>query len=580
MDRGDTADRQDTAQALGELIGSEVLGPADNHRERMIHSAALRRAHSNMDELVIRGGMILDGTGSEPVRADLAVREGRIAAITPHHSGPARRVVDARGLMVAPGFIDIKTHSDFTLPYAPRAESKILQGVTTEVVGHCGFSLAPVVPGRARLLQEYLAGFAPWIETRETTFAEYLDGFPATAVNTIMQVGHNTLRLMTVGMDDRAPTADEMAVMQRLLAEGLAAGARGLSSGLFTAPGSFARADELHALLGTVRRHGGAYATHLRSEAEGIFEAVREAIDASETSGVDVQIVHMKLSGLDNRGRAGQLLEEIEAARRRGVRVSCDAYPYTCAANPLRNLLPLWVQEGGLAAMLGRLRDPAVRRRVNREIDERGLTSFGRIASWDAVSISTSRTRSGDAGRRIAELARDAGAEPIDLVCDLLEADAGATFVVVCSIDEADVQALLRSPAVLVGSDGRSVSPDSVAGQGRPHPRFYGTFPRVLGHYARDLGLLSLPEAVHKMTGAPARILGLADRGLLREGYRADATTFDPATIIDRATYDDPHRYPAGIGTVLVNGVVVADAGQHTGALPGRVLRRGPGGIA
>ncbi len=180
--------------------------------------------------------------------------------------------------------------------------------------------------------------------------------------------------------------------------------------------------------------------------------------------------------------------------------------------------------------MLGRLRDPAVRGRVNREIDERGLTSFGRIASWDAVSISTSRTRSADAGRSIAELARrDAGVEPIDLVCDLIEADAGATFVVVCSIDEADVQALLRSPAVLVGSDGRSVAPDSVAGQGRPHPRFYGTFPRVLGHYARDLGLLSLPEAVHKMTGAPARILGLAERGLLREGYQADITTFDPA---------------------------------------------------
>jgi N-acyl-D-aspartate/D-glutamate deacylase len=230
--------------------------------------------------------------------------------------------------------------------------------------------------------------------------------------------------------------------------------------------------------------------------------------------------------------------------------------------------------------MLGRLRDPAARRRVNREIDERGLTSFGRIASWDAVSISTSRTRSSDAGRSIAELARGEGVEAIDLVCDLLEADAGATFVVVCSIDEADVQALLRSPAVLVGSDGRSVAPDSVAGQGRPHPRFYGTFPRVLGHYARDLGLLGLPEAVHKMTGAPARILGVVERGLLREGYWADITVFDPATIIDRATYDDPHRYPDGIGTVIVNGTVVVDAGEHTGTRPGRVLRRGPGGVA
>ena len=533
-----------------------------------------------MDDLVIRGGMILDGTGADAVPADLAVRDGRIAAITPHHSGPARRVLEAQGLVVAPGFIDIKTHSDFTLPYAPRAESKILQGVTTDVIGHCGFSLAPVVPGRARLLQEYLAGFAPWIETRETTFAHYLDTFPATTVNTIMQVGHNTLRLMTVGMDDRAPTPDELAVMRRLVAEALAAGAIGMSSGLFTAPGSFARPDELHALLGVVREHGGAYATHLRSEAAGVFEAVREAIAASEKTGVHVQIVHMKLSGLENRGRAGELLALIDAARARGVRVDCDAYPYTCAANPLRNLLPLWVQEGGLAAMLGRLRDPAVRGRVLREIEERGLTSFGRIASWDAVSISTSRTRSADAGRSIAELARRDGMEPIDLLCDLLEADAGATFVVVCSIDEADVQTLLRSPAVLIGSDGRAVAPDSVAGQGRPHPRFYGTFPRVLGHYARDLGLLSLPEAVHKMTGAPARILGLGERGLLREGYQADITTFDPATIIDRATYDDPHRYAGGIGTVVVNGVVAVDAGQHTGVRPGRVLRRGAGGIA
>jgi N-acyl-D-amino-acid deacylase len=533
-----------------------------------------------MDDLVIRGGMILDGTGADAVRADLAVRDGRIAAITPQQSGSARRVIEAEGLTVAPGFIDIKTHSDFTLPYAPRAESKIRQGVTTEVVGHCGFSLAPVVPGRARLLQEYLAGFAPWIETRETTFAAYLDDFPTTAVNTIMQVGHNTLRLMTVGMDNRAPTEDETAVMRRLLAEGLAAGALGLSSGLFTAPGSFAEPGELHALLAVVKQHGGTYATHLRSESDAVFEAVREAIEASEKSGVHVQIVHMKLSGLDNRGRAGQLLAEIDAARRRGVQIDCDAYPYTCAANPLRNLLPLWVQEGGLQTMLGRLRDPAVRRRVDREIAERGLTSFGRIASWDAVSVSTSRTRSGDAGRSIAELAHSVGGAPIDLVCDLLEADAGATFVVVCSIDEADVQALLRSPTVLVGSDGRAVAPDSVAGQGRPHPRFYGTFPRVLGHYARDLGLLSLPEAVRKMTGAPARVLGLAERGLLREGYWADITMFDPATIIDRATYDDPHRYPRGIPTVVVNGVVVVDSGEHTGALPGRVLRRGPGGVA
>lgn len=533
-----------------------------------------------MDDLVICGGEILDGSGTDAVRGDLAIRDGRIVAITFHHTGATRREIDARGSIVAPGFIDIKTHSDFTLPYAPRAESKILQGVTTEVIGHCGFSLAPVLPGRAPILREYLAGFAPWIETRETSFAAYMEDFPPTAVNTLMQVGHNTLRLMTIGMEGRAPKDDEMAIMARLLDEGLAAGALGLSSGLFTAPGSFARPDEIHALLRVVRRHGGMYATHLRSEAGEIFAAVDEAIEAAEASGVHVHIAHLKLSGLENRQRARQLLDKIEAAQRRGVGLDCDAYPYTCAANPLRNLLPLWVQEGGVQTMLGRLRDPAVRLRVGREIDEYGLTSFGRIASWDAVSVSTSRTRSRDAGRSIAELAREASVGPIDLLCDLLTADDGATFVVVCSIDEADVQTLLRSPAVLVGSDGRAVAPDNVAGQGRPHPRFYGTFPRVLGHYARELGLFSLPEAVRKMTGGPAEILRLVDRGLLREGYRADVTVFDPATILDRATYQDPHQYPSGISTVIVNGVVVVDAGRHTGALPGKVLRRGPAGVA
>lgn len=533
-----------------------------------------------MDDLLIRNGAILDGSGRDAFAADLAIKDGRIVAVAAGHGAGARRTIDAQGLVVAPGFIDIKTHSDFTLPYAPRAESKVCQGVTTEVLGHCGFSVAPAVPGRASLLQEYLAAFAPWIEVREATFAEYMERFPATAVNTIMQVGHNTLRLMTTGMDNRAPTADEMARMRSLLDEGLAAGALGLSSGLFTAPGSFAHPDELLDLVRLVRRRGGTYATHLRNEAGGVFDAVREAVYIADQTEVHVQMVHLKLSGLENRGQAPALLAEIEAARRRGARVDCDVYPYTCAGNPLRNLLPLWVQEGGVQPMLQRLEDPERRRRIAREIDEQGLTSFGRIASWEAVTLSTSRTRSADAGRSIASLASQAGIDPIDLVHELLAGDGGATYVVVCSIDEADVQALLSSPAVLVGSDGRSVAADSVAGQGRPHPRFYGTFPRVLGRYARDLGLLSVPEAVRKMTGRPAEILGLVDRGFLREGYRADITVFDPATVADRATYEEPHRYPTGISTVIVNGTVVVDSGQHTGALPGRVLRRGSLGVA
>ncbi len=533
-----------------------------------------------MDDILIRGGEILDGTGGEAVAADVAIRDGRVVAIAPGLTAAARRVIDARGSIVAPGFIDIKTHSDFTLPWAPRAESKVHQGVTTEVLGHCGFSLAPVSRGRAPMLREYLSDFAPWIEVRETGMADYMDHFPPTAVNTIMQVGHNTLRLMTAGMDNRPPTDNEMAEMRRLLAEGLAAGALGLSSGLFTAPGSFAGPSELLDLLETVRRHGGTYATHVRNEASEVFEAVREAIAAGERSGVHVQVVHIKLSGIDNWGHAGRLLEEIDAARRRGVGIDCDVYPYTSAANPLRNLLPSWVQEGGIPAMLRRLGEPSIRAVLAREIEARGLSSFGRIPSWDAVGIVTSRTRSRDAGRSVAELARESGAREIDLIYDLLRADGGATYMMVSSIDEADVRSLLASPAVLVGSDGRAVAPDSVAGQGRPHPRFYGTFPRVLGLYARELGLLSLREAVRKMTGRPAEVLGLRDRGLLREGYAADVAVFDPAVAIDRATYEAPHQYPRGISTVIVNGEIVIDAGQHTGALPGRVLRRGPCGVA
>jgi N-acyl-D-amino-acid deacylase len=532
-----------------------------------------------MDDLVIRGGAVLDGAGAPPTRADVAIRDGIIVSLSPRYGSTARATLDVDGLVIAPGFIDVKTHSDLTLPYAPAAESKVFQGVTTEVIGHCGLSVAPASPGRARLLQEYLAGFAPWVETRPGTFAEYMDRFPATSVNTAMQVGHNTLRPMTVGLDDRAPNDGELAGMGRLLEEGLAAGASGLSSGLFTAPGSFARPPELHALLEPVRRHGGTYATHVRDEAGGVFDAVREAIAAAEASGVHVQIVHRRCPGSTTGARPAGCSGR---SRPRGrVAWRSTATPTrTLAANPLRNLLPLWAQEGGLAAMLARLAEPQIRARIAREVDERGLTSFGRVPSWDAVSISTSRTRTRDAGRTIGDLARSAGVAPLDVGAKLLAADEGATYVAVFSIDEADVRTLLRSPAVLVGSDGRAVSRESVAGQGRPHPRFYGTFPRVLGHYARELGLLLLPDAVAKMTGASARALGLRDRGLLREGYRADLTVFDPATIVDCATFEEPHRYPAGLVATIVNGVTVVRYGRHTGALPGRVLRRRAGGVA
>jgi N-acyl-D-aspartate/D-glutamate deacylase len=532
-----------------------------------------------MDDLVIRGGEVIDGSGAPGRVADVVVTDGRIVAIDRGHARQARRLIDATGQVVAPGFIDIHTHSDFTLPLNQRAESKIRQGVTTEVLGNCGFSAAPALPGRVEMLRDYLAASAPWLEFRATTFGEYMNTFPATSVNTVMQVGHNTLRLMAMGMDNRRPQPDELSFMQRLLEEALEAGALGLSSGLFTAPGIFADTDEMIALGHVLHRHGAGYASHIRDEANRVFEAVREAVAIGEACGVHVQIAHLKLSGTDNWGGAARLLAEIDTARRRGVQVDCDQYPYTAGSNPLRNLLPTWVQEGSMGSMLQRLSQPEVRARIRTEVAAQGLNNFGRIPAWDAVRIAISPHQPEYAGQTIDDIARARACDPVDAVCDYLIADRGHTRILVTSMAEQDVQTIVRSPMVLVGSDGTSLAPYGTTSQGKPHPRFYGTFPRVLGRYVRELALLSLPQAIYKMTGGSAAALRLINRGVLREGYHADITIFDQHTIAERATYDDPHQYAAGISTVIVNGVVVIDAGDHTGELPGRVLRRGPHGV-
>ncbi len=527
-----------------------------------------------MDDLLIRGGLLIDGSGAPGREADVAVLDGRIAAVEPRSVRPARRMIDARGQVVAPGFIDIHTHSDFTLPLNVRAESKIRQGVTLEVVGNCGFSVAPVLPGRAQMQREYLASGAPWLEFRESTFADYVAAFPATSVNVMLQVGHNTLRLMTAGLENRPVTAAELAAMERMLEEALAAGAWGMSSGLFTAPGNFADAAEIHALARVLARHRAAYSTHMRDESDHVFEAVREAIAVAEATGVHVQIAHLKLSGVNNWGGAAKLLAEIEAARRRGLPVDCDAYPYDTATNPLRNLLPRWVMEGGIPAMLERLRVRDERTRIRDEIARSGLTNFGRIPSWDVVRVAISPQMPENAGRTLGDIARSRGVDPIDAVADYVVADRGETRILITSMTDADVREITRTAWVTVGSDGNALAVTGVTGQGKPHPRYYGTHAHVLGPCVRDLKLLTLEAAVAKMTGVAARALGLRDRGVLSAGAWADVVVFDPVRIADRSTYEEPHCYAAGVSTVLVNGEVTIDGGDHTGALSGRVIRR------
>ncbi len=526
------------------------------------------------DDILIRGGTVVDGSGAAPMRADVALRAGRIVSVDPDITPSGAIIIDATGKVVAPGFIDIKTHSDWTLPIMPLCESKVRQGVTTEVIGHCGFSCAPALPGKAEALAEYLGPSAPWLDFTETSFADYAATYPATAVNRVMLVGHNTLRLMTMGMEDRPPEPAELDHMKILLEEALAAGAAGMSSGLFTAPGSYAAGDEMVELGAVLKRRGALYFTHLRDEANRVYDAVDEAITFGERTGVHVQIVHIKLSGMDNWGEAEKLIGMLRDARGRGVKIDCDQYPYVAASNPLKNLMPSWLQEGGVDSMLERLGAPDMRARLRAEIDERGLNNFGRIPDWDAIRISISPNQPAEyAGRTMGEIARERGADPFETALDYIVEDRGQSRVLVSSISEDDVREFVSDADVMVGSDGNSVAPYGTTGQGKPHPRFYGTFARILGRYVRDEGVLPIERAIWKMTGAPARALGLADRGQIAPGMAADITIFDPDTIAEKATYQDPHQYAVGIDHVLINGAPVIAHGEHTGALPGQTLR-------
>ena len=533
------------------------------------------------ETIVIRHGHVIDGTGVPGRETDIAIADGRIVEIGDDISVSGAEVIDATNRVESPGFIDIKTHSDWTLPLMPQAESKIRQGVTTEVFGHCGYSCAPALPDRVEALADYLSPSAPWLTFRPTSFADYLAQYPALSVNTVHLVGHNTLRLMAMGMEDRPPTAAELEHMRTLLIEALDAGALGMSSGLFTAPGSYSDVEEMVSLGRTLVGAGPRYFTHLRDEGNTVFDSVQEAMEFAEQVGVHVQIVHMKLSGTDNWGGAVKAMDLLSEARQNGVQIDCDIYPYTAASNPLKNLFPPWLQEGGVNAMISRLGDDGVRAKLRQEVEDQGLNNFGRIPDWDAIRISISPDLPQHAGRTVADLAAERGIDGFDMALDYFDMaldyiveDRGQTRVLVSSISEDDVRDFVQSGDVMIGSDGNSVAPYGTTGQGKPHPRFYGTFARVLGKYGRDEEVLPLHRAVWKMTGASARALGLRDRGVLRAGCAADITIFDHVTIAETATYEDPHSFATGIDQVMVNGTTVLRDGEHTGALAGRTLRR------
>jgi len=521
-------------------------------------------------DTIIENGRVIDGAGNPWLKADVGVVGDRIEAVGNLVGAGAERRIEARGLIVAPGFIDIHSHSDYTVLIDPRVESKVRQGVTTEVVGNCGSSAAPMNSEVREYRERYMrAQLGEDFEFSWSTMGDYLSLIDArgASFNVAALVGQGTVRENVMRHDDRPPTETELEDVRSLVAEAMEDGAWGMSTGLIYPPSCYADTDEIVELARVLAEHDGVYFSHIRGEGETLLEAVEEAIEVGERAGVPVEIAHFKASGREHWGKTEESLRLVEEGRMRGVDVTFDQYPYIASSTGLTSLLPHWAHEGGATRLLERLRDPETRR----SIAEDPATS---TREPEAVMVVFARNHPHYEGKTLSEIARLEGKETTDAVFDLLLAEEAQVSIVSFGMCEDDVRRVMRSPHMMVGSDGRAVAPRGILGRGKPHPRYYGTFPRVLGHYVRE-GIISLHEAVRKMTSMPAQRLGLRDRGLLREGFRADIAIFDPERVRDEATFTDPHRFASGIPYVIVNGAIVVDSSEHTGALPGRALRRG-----
>lgn len=509
-------------------------------------------AQAPVYDILLSGGTVIDGSGSAGVRADVAIQGNRIVRVStsPLQRSTARRVIDATGRVIAPGFIDLHAHLD-PLLRLPGAESHVRQGVTTALGGPDGGAPFPL---RA-----------------------YLDSAQALGLgmNVAFLAGHNTIRQRVLRMADRAPTADELARMRGMVAQAMSEGAFGLSTGLKYLPGAYSKIDEVIALAEVAADSGGIYTSHLREEGLGLLEGVAEAIEIGRRARIPVVLTHHKVIGKPMWGASVKTLAMIDSARANGIDVMADQYPYTASYTGIGVLVPAWASANGDTAFRRRVREPATRDSIKRGIVENILNDRGGgdLARVQFARVSWDKTLE---GKTLADWAKRKGLASTpengaDLVIEaMLNGGASAIYHV---MDEADVERIMRHPQTMVASDGRLTFP----GDGHPHPRWYGTFPRVLGHYVRERKVLRLEEGVHKMTGMPAARLGLRDRGLVKEGLVADLVVFDPATVADRATFERPHQYPVGIDFVFVNGTPVVDAGKYTNARAGLVLRRAAG---
>jgi len=531
-------------------------------------------------DLLIRNGRIVDGTGRAGYVADVAVKGDRIVKIGHLSKATATRTIDAQGLVVAPGFIDMLGQSETYLLIDPRAMSKVMMGVTTEITGE-GESIAPINERQIKEQEDFLRRFNLTIDWR--TLDEYFKRLDkqGSGVNLGTFVGATQVREYVIGYDDRPPTPPELEQMKKLVADAMRDGALGLSTSLQYVPARFAKTDELVELAKVAQQYGGIYATHQRSEANTIDASLDEVFEIAQKAKIPVEIWHLKTAYKKNWGRMPQVLNRIKQARDRGLDVTADIYPYIAGSTALSACLPPWALEGGTDKMLARLRDPQTRQRLKTEISQEQTT-------WENIYLGSggpggvligsvvNRELEALQGKRISEIAEQQKKDPLDAVFDLILADHGQTGAIYFMMSEDDMRAAMKSPLVSFCTDSGSRATDGPLAGSKSHPRGWGSYPRILGRYVRDEKLLTLETAIHKMSGAPAARVGLKERGLIREGMYADITVFDPAKVIDTATFESPNQYPTGIEYVLVNGKISVDKGQRTGVLGGRVLR-GPG---
>jgi N-acyl-D-amino-acid deacylase len=533
----------------------------------------LRGSPNETFDLVIKNGIVIDGVKNESYKADIGIVGERINRIGDLRGAEGKTIIDAANRIVSPGFIDIHTHTDVEILVNRKAESKIRQGVTTELGGNCGSSPFPMKQppsDEEKRLAEEADITIDWTD---------LNGFHAaigsngTAVNHATLIGQGTVRGFVMGDDQREPTADEMDQMKKLVAEAMKQGAFGLSTGLEYTPGGFAETDEIITLCRMVTEYGGLYASHIRSEDKAVLEALGEAIHIAETAGLPLEIAHFKAVGKSNWWKLPLMIDLVERASERGLDVTADRYPYIAYSTGLTILYPQWALDGGLGQLIKRLKDAKIRQSMKAETLKK-VAGYG----WDKIVISNVNKKHNQwlIGKSIGEAAASKKADPYEFMCDLIIDDESNVSHIGFGMNEETTEMVLKHPLVMLGSDGSSLAPYGPLGEGKPHPRNYGTFPRFLGYYVRERKLLPLPEAIKKVTSKPAAKLGLKDRGSLKQGHFADIVVFDPETIVDKATFIEPHQYPEGIDYVIVNGTTVIDHGRHTEKLPGKVLY-GPG---